>query len=523
LSADLRNVLLPEKVKESSSQDADSAASSYGQILRSSSIIGGAQVANYAISLIRTKFAAVLLGPSGVGLIGLYLSTVGMVQILAGLGLASSGVREVANAHSSGDPKHLAQTVKALRRACWATGFLGWILAAVVAHPLSVWVMDSPKYAGALAILGSTLLLGSVSGGQTALIQGMRRIGDLARLNVLGVLAGTLVALPLYWWLGEKGIIPALVASAALNLSFSWWFARRIRIEQVSQPLADTLVRLKSLVGLGAAFMWSGLLGAVVGLIIRAIIQREFGLEGSGFYQAAWAISGMFAGFILGAMGADFYPRLTAAKGDHALMGRLVNEQTEIGILLALPGLVGTLAFAPWIVRLLYTADFVPAAQLLPWFVLGVFGRVLSWPMGFIMLALGESKWFAGSETLVFVAHASLALVAIQAYGLQGAGVAFAVLYASYTIMVFIISRRLIRFRWSVTALQLFAKASALIALTALAYALTHGLVAATCGAVLTTVAALLSLRGLAHRLTASHRLVQFVKIIPGGKWLCGD
>lgn len=501
----------------------DKPSSSYNQILRSSSIVGGAQAANYIIALVRTKFAAVLLGPSGVGLIGLYLSTVGMVQTLAGLGVASSGVREVANANSSGNADHLAQTVKTLRRVCWVTGALGWLLTAALAYPLSIWVMDSPKYAGALAILGGTLLLGSVSGGQTALIQGMRRIGDLARLNVLGVLAGTLVSLPLYWWLGEKGIVPSLVASAVLNLGFSWWFARKIRVERVSQSLAETLVRLKSLLGLGVAFMWSALLGAIVGLIIRAIIQREFGLEGSGLYQAAWAISGMFAGFILGAMGADFYPRLTAAKDDPALMRRLVNEQTEVGILLALPGLVGTLAFAPWIMRLLYTEEFLPAADLLPWFVLGVFGRVLSWPMGFIMLALGEGKWFAGIETIGFVTHVLLAVVAIQAYGLQGAGIAFAALYIVVTLAVSVIAHCLIRFRWCFSVLNLFVKASVLIALAAVGCGLIHGLLGATYGAILSAAAAAFSIRGLAQRCGSDNRIVRMVVRLPLGKRLCGQ
>jgi PST family polysaccharide transporter len=312
-----------------------------------------------------------------------------------------------------------------------------------------------------------------------------------------------------------------LVASAVLNLGFSWWFARKVRVDEVSQSLAETLVRLKSLLGLGVAFMWSALLGAIVGLIIRAIVQREFGMEGSGLYQAAWAISGMFAGFILGAMGADFYPRLTAAKDDPALMGRLVNEQTEVGMLLALPGLVGTLAFAPWIMRLLYTAEFLPAAELLPWFVLGVFGRVMSWPMGFIMLALGQGKWFAASETICLIAHVLLAVAAIQYFGLQGAGIAFAMLYAAYTTMVLVISNRLIQFRWSYSVIHMFWKTGVLIIAAAFGCNMIHGVVSVLLGVTLTAAACLYSIRGLARRLGESHRLIQIMFHIPGGSWLC--
>jgi antigen flippase len=494
---------------------------SYGQILRSSSIIGGAQGINYVISLVRTKVVAVLLGPSGVGLVGLYLTTVGTIETLAGLGIRSSGVREIADANSSGDPEILAKTLKTLRRACWLTGILGWVLTAALAYPLSVWVFDSPKYAAALAILGCTLVFSSISGGQMALIQGMRRIGDLARLNLLGVAAGTIVAIPVYYWLGEQGIVPVLLLSAVMNLIFSWWFARRIRVVPVQQSIGETVIRMKGLLSLGLAFMWSALLGAVVALVIRAIIQRELGLEANGLYQAAWAISGMFAGFILSAMGADFYPRLTAAKGDKVLMARLVNEQTEVGILLALPGLVATLAFAPWIMTLLYSKEFVGAAELLPWFILGVFGRVVSWPMGFIMLALGEGKWFAVSETASFILHGVLAFLLIGLLGLWGVALAFALLYVFVTGFVAAIAFRLIRFCWSMPVLRTLLEACAFVGMAFIFAKIAQGWVAGLLGGVLTVGAFLYTARGLARRLGESHRLVRMALMVPGGRWLC--
>src|SRR3954453_11711052 len=96
----------------------------YGQILRSSSIIGGAQVANFAIGLVRVKLIAMLLGPTGVGLIGLYTSTIGLVGTLSSLGVGSSAVREIALAYSHGDAEAPPRTVIILRRLCWCIGLL---------------------------------------------------------------------------------------------------------------------------------------------------------------------------------------------------------------------------------------------------------------------------------------------------------------------------------------------------------------------------------------------------------------
>ena len=484
--------------------------------------MGGAQGINYLIGMVRTKLVAVLLGPSGVGLVGLYLSAVGLLGTFAGLGISSSGVREIAEAHGSGDPERMAGTLKTLRRTCWITGIFGWVLTAVISYPLSIWTFNSPEYSWALAILGITLLFGSISGGQTALIQGSRRIGDLARLNILGVIAGTIVAVGLYWWLGKNGIVPVLITTSAINLSFSWWFARKIQVIPVKQSFAETWKNSKRLIGLGLAFMWSGLLTAAVGLAIRAIIVRDFGLDANGVYQAAWGISGMFAGFILGAMGTDFYPRLTAVSNDHPTMIRIVNEQTEIGILLALPGLVGTLIFAPWVIRLFYTARFLPGAELLPWFVLGVFVTIISWPQGYIMLALGSGKWFALTETIALGVQLGLTVLFLKLVGLWGVALAYFLLHILYSIIVFAVSTHLIRFRWSAKVVRMLMEATLLVGV---AFALRRFLpewAATSSGALLTASAGFYTLRGLASRLGPQHRLVLLACRFPGGRAACG-
>ena len=46
-------------------------------------------------------------------------------------------------------------------------------------------------------------------------------------------------------------------------------------------------------------------------------------------------------------MGADFFPRLTAVARDKPESNRLVNEQVEVGMLVAGPGVLAMLAFAP--------------------------------------------------------------------------------------------------------------------------------------------------------------------------------
>jgi antigen flippase len=514
-----------KSVRESASQTAGRNAEpnhkhSYGQILKSSSIIGGAQGINYLIGMVRVKLVALLLGPTGVGLVGLYISATGVVSTLAGLGISSSGVREVAEAYSSGDSERIARTVKTLRRACWITGILGWLLCALLSYPLSACTFGSGKRAWAIAVLGLTILLGAISGGQSTLIQGTRRIGDLARINVLSALVSTLFAVALYAWLGQKGIVPVIMATAATTLSFSWWFARKITVKSVALTWSETLANSKRLIHLGMAFMYGALLAALVGFAIRSLIIRKLGLDASGIYQAAWAISGLFAGFILGAMGTDFYPRLTVVAHDHAQVNRLVNEQTEIGVLLALPGLLGTLAFAPWVIRIFYSAKFLPSATLLPWFVLGILGQVISWPMGFIMMAKGASRWILVNATVFYLIHLALVVFLLNRIGLAGCGIAFAILYALHIGGMLLLNRHLTGFRWMPHTVRLLLCGAGLIGATYVIAWLLPPVWAAGCNFILFVATALFSLRGIIQRLGTDHRFVVRLMRLPGFKLL---
>jgi len=497
-------------------------ANSYGQILKSSSIIGGAQGINYIIGMVRTKLVAVLLGPSGVGLVGLYVSATGLVGTIAGLGLDSSGVREVAEAHGSGDPHRIARTVKTLCRICWLTGLLGWILTAAFSYPLSIWAFGSGERAWAVALLGGTVFLSAVAGGRTALIQGTRRIGDLARLNVLGAVGGTVVAVGLYWWLGERGIVPVLLVTAAINLGSAWWFAHRIKTVRITQTWAETLSNSKRLVALGVAFMYGAVLAAVLGLAIRSLIIRQLGLDSNGIYQAAWGISGMFAGFILGAMGTDFYPRLTAVAHDDEQVNRLVNEQIEIGILLALPGILSTLAFAPWLMHLFYSANFLAGAELLPWLAVGIFGQVITFPLGYIQRAKGRSDWIYVSQTHLNLLNLTLALVMIRVYGVVAAAWAFALTTYIHGLVVLGIARRLSRFAWATPSTRLALSAAGMISIGFVIQMITDGIVELTLGAFITAVGCVFSLRGFSKRLGAGHRIVKMALKIPGGRFACG-
>lgn len=493
---------------------------SHREILKSSSIVGGAQAINYVVGLLRTKAVALLLGPSGVGLVGLYVSAIGLVGTFAQFGINESGVREVAAAAGTNNAERIAATAKTLRRICWASGIFGWVLTVALAWPLAKWTFGSPEHAWAIAILGSAVLLDLVSGGQRALLQGVRRIGDLARMQIASAIIATVLSVSVYWWLGQNGILPVIILTSLVQLGTSWWFSRRIELAPVQQTWAETWRNSAGLVQLGSAFMYGALLAGAVGLAIRALVVRDLGIEAAGIYQAAWALSGMFGAFVLQAMGTDFYPRLTAAASDDLQVTKLVNEQMEVGMLLALPGVLGAIAFAPWLMSLFYSKQFLVGGELLAWFAAGVFVQVITWPMGMIQRAKGSTGWIFASQTHLNLLNLLLVFAGVRFFGLAAAAWAFVVAGAIHGFVVRFIAGRLAQYKTSKEcSVILFLSALAILLCGLVRWGMTGVPAMMACGAVV-LVSSVLCLRALARATGSDSRLSVLIGKFPGARLL---
>jgi PST family polysaccharide transporter len=221
----------------------------------------------------------------------------------------------------------------------------------------------------------------------------------------------------------------------------------------------ESLAESRGLLGLGLAFTVSGFIASGTAYLTQVLVQRELGMEAVGIYSATWTLSSYYVGFVLTAMGTDFLPRLTAAARDHPAMNRLVNEQTEMGMLIAVPGVLATLTLAPWVMHFFYSSAFVQGANVVRWQILGVFLRVVCWPMGYMLIAKGKSLLFTLTELTSGVVNVGLIFLCMKLWKLEGVGIAFALLYVFVTALMMVVVWRLTGFRWSATAGKILAPA----------------------------------------------------------------
>ncbi|MBC7980444.1 MAG: oligosaccharide flippase family protein [Armatimonadetes bacterium] len=494
--------------------------SNYRNILKASSITGGAQAATLIIGIVRTKLVAVLLGSGGLGLIGLYQSLVSLIDSITNLGLTSSGVRELAAACGAGDTDRVSTISLVLKRSAWIIGLASWLLTALFAVPIALWTFQSSTQYLEIAALGGVVLLTGLTATRNSLLQANQLLRKLALCGIYSALLGAGFSILLYWNYGKNGIVASLFGSGLIAFGCSVYFSKGLAPCRSSLNWKTFLTEVRKLASIGIAFMLGGILMAIVAVVTRGMIIRELGVAANGLYQAAFALASMFGAFVLNAMVIDYFPRLSSVSGDNRAVNCLVNHQTEIGVLLALPGLIATLAFAPLILQVFYTAEFLPASRLLVGLFVGCFAQVVGWPLGFVGRAKGEALWVIGSECSLILFHLAMTLVLLPLFGLFGVALAFASFYFAYVFVMWGVARRLSGFQWSRAALRIVGFASVLAITTVLASEILEVVPARICGVMLTCVACLFSARGIALRLGADHRLVRRLSMLPGWRLL---
>lgn len=422
--------------------------SSYRQIMKATSLFGGVQVFQILISIIRSKFIAILLGPKGMGIAELLRSTIQMVSVLTNMGIGTSAVKNIAAANATKDQLQISTTVMVLRHLVWATGLIGLAVSFVLAPSLSQLTFGNDEFTIAFRWLSITLLFGQLAHGQMAILQGLRKLQFLAKANIVGSTIGLLITIPMYYMWGIDGIVPVMIVTSLISLVVSFYFSDKIRIQKIKVSKEITLKESKNMLGMGVMIGLSSLFTILEGYLVRIYISNTGDLSDVGLFAAGFAIIGTYVGMVFSAMGADYYPRLSEVISDKIKANNTVNQQAEIAVLILAPMIALFLIFVHWGIVLLYSSKFLPVTNMIHWAIMGVLFKAATWSMGFVFIAKGDSKWFFWNELFGISYFLVLNILGYKYFGLTGLGISFLVAYVLGFIQNLTITRILYDFRF---------------------------------------------------------------------------
>lgn len=438
-----------------SSSSSSSSSDSSKDILKSTGLIGGSKLVSVLVNIGQVKIVAVLLGPSGVGLISLFASLIDVVKGVTSLGINFSAVRDVSEAVGKGDKVQISQTATVVWRWVSLSGILGAVIMCGLSRRLSVYTFGDSSMALEICMLSSVIFFTALSGGQTAILRGHRKMQALAKVNIYSSICSFLISIPVYYIWGVDGIVPVLILVALFTLINSWYFTRSIKLESVSLSFLKSFWLGLGMIKIGVFTVLTSFITAGTLYYVRTFIADNATVEAVGFYATASALSITYLNILLEAMGADYFPRLSSVSTDDLIINKLVNEQTVISLLVGAPLIIAMYTFLELIISLLYTKEFLGSIELIQWMLLGVFMRLMLWPIGYVFLAKAKGKIFVFTQSLWNGVFIALILLGWNRLELKVIGISFASAYIIAFIVNFFLLKSVTHFKYEIKTIKI--------------------------------------------------------------------
>lgn len=405
-------------------------------MLKATSAIAGAKLATILISILRTKILAELLGPAGMGLVNLVLSSVELARVFFAFGLDCATVRKVAAASTDDDPALLDEAYRIAARTALFIGVAACAALAIASPFLSTKFLGTPDHFWWFLLAAGSLVFTPLLGVELAFLQGLKRSWDLAVCQIIASIFGALLTVAMVAALGKIGAIAALSPVAVGSLLIHHHFLKRYRPKIETPRQFNQLVESRKLLKLGSGFAINGIWLVASGWLNLVFIQSYYGHDQgvlqAGLYGAATTLANFYVGILISSMATEFFPSLIHAANDRPVMNRLLNQQTLLAICIGVPVSLVLLISSPWIMSILYTREFSAGSGLMRWLLAGMAIRFAACPLGYTLLALGSPRLIALSELAMGAVMIGTSYVMLQLFGLNGLGMALVLTNSLY-------------------------------------------------------------------------------------------
>ena len=392
------------------------------------------KVAATGLTVLSAGILGRLLGPEGYGAYAYAISWVTLLSFAAVMGLDVLAIREI---------------TKALVKKEWGVlrGFLSWSrwIVALAGGTLAVcmaavlWLFQGSLAPSVTVVLWTAvpilpilallrIHLGAVQGfGKVVQAQVPQMVLlPLALLILVGLLWIT-HQLNALWAIGAYELASLLALAAGI-----WLLARAARLI----PPATVVQHPRQWLCSASAFLFTGfaaVFNSQIGVILLGTMQ---GPKAAGIFDIVTKASSLVV-FVLMAVNMPLGPAVTElyAKGDRIRLQRLATKSAWTSLLGALPVAIGLIVLGPWLLGWI-GKGFAEGAAALSILCLGQVINAGAGSVGLILNMTGHERDAAKGIVIAAVMNATLCLVLIPMWGINGAAVAAAVSMISWNILL---------------------------------------------------------------------------------------
>ena len=393
------------------------------------------------IGFISAKVIAIFIGASGMALVGNLRNFVASIEGFATLGFTNGIVKYVAEKEENSEE---------LKR-YFSTIFLTIFIAILFCSLLLFVFADYWNFivfgsdfsysfifkAFAIALpwyIGSLVLI--------AIINGFAAFKKVIYINIIGNIVGLFLTVGLLFKLQTFGALLAVVLSPAVLFFVTLFFIdKKWKLKsQISFKYFDISV-LKSMSEYSIMALFSIVLGPIIYLAIRNFIIQTIGINQAGYWEAVTRISNYYLLFLSTVLSVYYLPKLSKSQSVNETKSIFKSYFTGI-IPVFFVGLVLVYFLRFFIIRVLYTEEFLPISSLFFWQLLGDFFKGMSLILGFQFFAKKLTKAFLITELISLAILATSSYYFVTTYGIEGVVIAHSVTFFLYFVVLAIYFRK---------------------------------------------------------------------------------
>lgn len=380
------------------------------------------------------KILAVLVGPAGYALMGQLQNVVTMLTAVASAGV-TTGVTKY-TAEYGDDPQR--------QHRIWGTatrlGLFGALVLGIgvmaLSPQLSVIILHSSAYTDVFVLVGACLLFFVLNAHLLSILNGKKEVGLFVVANIAGSFLALLITIALAKSYGLEGALIALAVNQSASFLFTLWLCHRTTWFSMGALLhAIDRTSMHRLFQFTLMALCTSAVGPIFQMLIRGHLLTDFGTSAAGNWEALTRISNLYLMFLTTPLSVYYLPKLAelTTKADiRAEMWRVLCFILPPALLMALT----LYLLRNWMIPLLFSAEFLTLASLMPWQLIGDVLRVCAWLLSFFLLSKSMIRLFISSEIAFNIILLFVTTVLTSRYGVDGAPMAYAACYGIYVIVM---------------------------------------------------------------------------------------
>jgi len=411
-------------------------------IVRVFSLTSVATLVKMLTGLVSVKVVASIIGPAGVALVGQLNNFASIVMQFASGGI-NSGITKYVAEYREDDSK-ISQYLSTALRITGICSLICSLLLIVLHRYISELIMLSPDYGYVFVIFGLTVFMYALNNLLTSVINGYKEFKKFVNINIANSIFGVIFTVTLVWFWHLEGALVGAVTYQSLMLIVSVfmvrklpWFKWEFFREQISRVIAWKYFRF-SLMSITTAMT-----APVIQMLLRGHVMAEISPVEAGWWEGMNRISNMYLMVITSSFSVYYLPRLSELK-DPVEIRHEIFKAYKVIVPMLLAGFVVIYFLRFFIIRLLFTPEFLPMQQLFAWQMAGDFFKICSWLLAYMMVAKAMTRLFVSTEIIFGLTYLGLGYLFVHLNGIVGLTQGYLINYIIYTVAMIIAFRRLI-------------------------------------------------------------------------------